>query len=44
VGRGTNLDSIEPKSTGANLVDDPFAPFDDVIAGFGVAVVDIGSH
>lgn len=39
-----NLDSIEPKAGRADLVDDPFAPLDDVGAGLGVAVVDVCSH
>jgi hypothetical protein len=40
----TNLDSIEPKPSGANLVNNPLPPFDEVGAGFGVAVVDVCSH
>jgi hypothetical protein len=46
-GRGervTNLDGIEPKPSGANLVDNPLPPFDEVSAGFGMAVVDVCSH
>jgi len=39
-----NLDSIKPKPTRPNLVDDPFTPLDEIVAGFWMTVLDVRSH
>ena len=39
-----HLDGIKPKTASIDLVYDPFTPLDEIVPGFWMTVLNIGSH